>query len=889
MKHWRRFWRVSVEEEVESELSFHIDMTIHELMKRGSSEREARAEAERRFGNPATVDAECRRYAYERDQNARRAELHDEIRNDVAFALRQIRRSPGFSLVSVLTLALGIGATAAIFSVLNAVVLRPLPFTRAEQIVVVSPTLSGEPSGASVPEFLAYQTVKEFTHVAAAVLGSGISMKLGDVPTLVASGRVTPDYFAVFGAAAQLGRTFLPEEGTPSRPNVAVISHRLWVSAFNGDRATLGRSVSLDGTPHTIVGIMPASFDVTRGSEDIWVPLTFTAEQRTKYTERYLTVLARIRDGISIRQAQVATASAERGVVQQMPDRSPATAGWSARLDRYIDDLVGDYRSLLFILLGAVGFVLLIACTNVANLLLAKGSVRARELAIRSALGAGRARLLRQLLTENATLALAGAVLGSLVAFFLVKVVVRLGPEDVPRLEQTTVDWRVLAFTFSVGLASSLLFGLVPALRLAGPRLLRDLREGGRGTSSSRDPLRAILVVVEVALAITLLIGSGLLIRTAWRIQHVDPGFDARGVLAARLLLPASRYPLGADVARAFQTMRDEAARMPGVKSAAITSVVPLEGSNMTSSVAPQDLPPGQPTLTANMRLVSSGYFATMGISLVAGRDIAATDVAASPHVLVVNEALVRKLWPGRDLREAIGKRVQALSPKTDPSYFEVVGVVSDLHDASLSAPPQPAFYAPITQTPELIWPLIQRSLVIVVRGAATDASAEAFIKPLGRVVARFDPLLPIAEARTMRSFLRSSIEVARTNTVLLSALAAIALTLAMIGIFGVVSYFVAQRTKEIGIRIALGASPGMIWRFVVRRGLVPVLIGVLLGSGLAVAAATLLRGQLYGVGPHDPVTFISVEGLLVLIAIVAMFIPARRAMRVAPIVALGD
>jgi predicted permease len=470
-----------------------------------------------------------------------------------------------------------------------------------------------------------------------------------------------------------------------------------------------------------------------------------------------------------------------------------------------------------------------------------------------------------------------------------VKIILVVAPEDIPRLEQAGVSWRVLGFTLAVGLASSVVFGLVPALRAAGPRLLGTLREGARGSAGGRDPLRAVLVAAEVALAIALLVASGLFIRSAWLMQRVDPGFKPKGVLTARLLLPAARYPDGPAIVRAYETIRDEAARIPGVASASIVSVTPMSGSQMKSAVTPQNLAPGERPPTANMRLVSSNYFATMGIRILAGHDISRRDVATSPGVLVINEALARRLWPTADPREALGKRLQALSPKNDPHYYEVVGVVSNLHDAGLNVPPQPEFYAPITQTPELIWPLIQRSLVIVLRGTNPGTPPESFVKPLRRVVASTDPLLPLADSRTMESFLRSSLETARMNTVLLSTLGAIALFLAMAGIYGVVSYFVSQRTQEIGVRMALGASPRMIWAFVVRRGLAPIVLGLAAGVGLSLLTTTVIRQQLYGVGPHDPATFIAVSAGLLLVALVATYAPARRAMRVAPAVALNS
>jgi predicted permease len=535
-----------------------------------------------------------------------------------------------------------------------------------------------------------------------------------------------------------------------------------------------------------------------------------------------------------------------------------------------------------------VSFVLLIACGNVANLLLARGSARTKELAIRAALGAGRGRIVRQLLTESLVLSLAGALAGLLIAVLLLRVIQGVSPDSIPRLEQARVDWRVLTFTFAIAVASAIIAGLVPALRAARPQLQQTLREGGRG-SVTRDRLRPVLVGAEVALAITLLVGSGLLIRSAWLMQHVDPGFDPRGVLTARLILPEAHYSTPQAVLRAYTNIRDEAARIPGVQSAALTSVVPLSGSSMQSSVQAEGRPLTDQSPQANVRFTSSGYFSAMRIPILAGRDIAATDKADAPLVVVVNQALARMLWPTIDPRDALGRRLVAIPSGKGIDTREVVGVVGDLHDAALNKAPAPEFYIPYDQTPALMWPLIQRSLVVLVRGPSSKAAAEALIRPLGRAVAQVDPSLPLTEAKSMNEMLRGSLATARMNTVLLSLLGAIALVLAMVGIYGVVSYFVNQHVHEIGIRMALGATPALIWRLVMRRGLSPIVAGLGVGIALSLLTTGVLRQQLFGVSAHDPLTIAGVGSLLLIIAVIAMYVPARRAMRVAPIVALNE
>jgi predicted permease len=885
---WPRLWRTSVADEVESELAFHLEMTTRELMEQGMSPTNARTEAERRFGDSVAINAECRRYGTERDRRAVRAEYLDELGQDATFAIRQLVRARGFTIVAILTLALGIGATAAVFSALDAVALRPLPYVGADRIVAVYPTRKGQNGDPSPPEYLAYRTVPAFEHVAAAVLQAGITLRLGEVPEMINGGRVSADYFAVFGAHPLVGRTFAADEDAPGRSNVAVISYRLWMSHFNGDRAAVGRVVEIDGTPHTILGVMPREFDLTRGSEDIWTPIAFSTEDATRYGEHYLKVYARLRPGITPAQARAATITAERSVAERIPSRSMPVSDYGIDVHRYRDDLVGNYQSLLLVLLGAVSFVLLIACGNVANLLLARASARTKELAIRAALGAGRGRIVRQLLTESVVLAMAGAIAGLAVAYGLLRVILAVSPEDIPRLDQATIDWRVLAFTLGTAVVSALFFGLLPAARAARPQLQQTLREGGRG-SVTRDRLRPLLVAAEVTLAITLLVASGLLIRSAWKMQRVDPGFDPRGVLTARLILPAAHYPTPESIIRAYTAIRDEAARIPGVTRAALTSVVPLSGSSMQSSIQAEGRPIDDKAPQTNLRFISSGYFTTMHIPFIAGRDVATTDDAGAPGVTLINEALARMLWPDSDPRETVGRRIAGVAPKNGPKYRTVVGVVKDVHDGALSEKPVPAYYIPYTQTPELIWPLIQRSLVVVVRGPQAKGAAEALARPLGRAVARVDASLPLTEAKSLDQFLRASLATARMNTVLLSLLGGIALALAMVGFYGVVSYFVNQHTHEIGIRLALGASPGLIWGFVMRRGLIPIVGGLVVGITLSLGTTSLIQQQLFGVTPHDPLTLSGVGSLLLVIAVLAMYVPARRAMRVPPIIALNE
>jgi putative ABC transport system permease protein len=875
--------RFAVDREVAAELDFHLQMTMSDLMNQGMSERDARAEAASRFGDRASVDAACRQLAHERDRHRSRVEYLSELRQDAVFALRQLARSRTFAIVAICTLALGIGATACVFSLLDAVVLRPLPFNAPDRVVTLLPTKRGVEVGvAAGAELTAMRKLPDiFDAVAATVSDAGFTFSRGGEPVVVSGGKVTSDFLRVFGLSPILGRGFLPADDQPGAPHVVLLSHRMWVRDFAGDANVLGRSITLDGERYDVIGVLPQSMELIRDRDALFVPMQLTSKQLDTYGDRSMNLVARLAPGATLARANAAATTAEERLAQRFPT---AGAGIGMEVHEYQDDLVGSYRDRLLVLLGAVGFVLLIACVNVANLLLSRGTARAKELAIRAALGAGRGRLVRQLLVESLVLGVAGAALGVAVAYGLLRGFVLISPSDVPRIDQARIDGWVLAFTLVVAVASGLLIGLIPAVRSATAALNAMLREGGRWSSGGgRDRLRAVLVACEVALAMTLLTGAGLLIRTAISVQRVDPGFTARRIFAGRLMLPAAQYPDSASDVDAFRRIDDAVARVPGVTSAALVSLAPLSGEgHMTTSAGAEGstvIEGDRPSV--DFRLISPGYFATFGIPLAEGRDFARTDAANSPPVAIVSKSLAKKLWPGES---AVGKRVDALGATGHPNLMEVVGVVGDLHDLSLATPIKPAVYLPYTQTPGALWNGMQRSLVVV---AQTAGDPHASIKAIHAAVMSVDASLPFASEYTMDQLLHSSVAAARFNTLLLSALGTIALLLASVGIYGVVSFFVSQRTQEIGVRLALGALPRHIWRLVLGRGLLPIAGGAAVGMVLSLATTRLLRGQLYGIGTNDPITLIGVALLLLLVAVAATLIPARRAMRVPPVVAL--
>jgi predicted permease len=878
------FKPMRVEEEVDAELAFHVDMTMQMLVAEGMTPAAAREEAVRRFGDFAVVGADCRRFGRERDRTRSRAEYLAELRQDLGFAVRQLGRARGFAATAAGTLALGIGATVAVFSALYAVALQPLPFTDADRVVqLVARRGTTTENIFSSGEFAAIRDRKDAFSSVAAVTGGGFTLTGMGAPELIGGVLVTADYFRVLGITPMLGRGFLASDDVAGAPRTVLVSHRIWANRFASDTSLVGRTIRLEDEPHTVIGVLPPAFEATGTEDDLWVPRQLTTEQLTSNSGRWLRVIARLTPGATLASAGDAAGAA----ILELAARTPGSSkNVGAVVRRYVDGFVGGSRERLFVLFGAVLLVLLIACVNVANLLLARSTVRARELAIRAALGAGRGRLIRQLLVESLVLSLGAAVVGVIIAYGLVKALVVLGPADTPRLDQSRVNGIVLAFTLGLGIVSSLLVGLVPALRSAPRSLQGTLRDGGRGTAggSHRDRLRAVLVAAEVALAMTLLIGSGLLIRTAWHLQRVDPGFSADRVLTARVLLPAARYRDGALTTRTYSQIREAAAQVPGVKQLALVSVVPLTGGVLGTRIASEGKQLSTDERVAvDIRYASPDYFAAMGMSLRDGRDFVREDDATATPVAVISASLAQKLWPGE---RAVGRRIDAMAvERGKPNWMTVVGVVADVHDRALSAPAKPTLYMPFTQTSDGMWAATGRSLVLVAR---TTPLPETIVRPLQQAVMSVDPLLPLVDVNTMKSLVSDSMATTRFNTLLLSVLGALALLLASVGVYSVVAYYVSQRTREIGVHMALGAAPSDIWRLVLSRGLRPILWGAMAGTGLSLATARLLRSQLYGVSTQDPATLVTVIATLLGVALAATLVPTMRAIRVTPARALS-
>ncbi|HSS78502.1 MAG TPA: ADOP family duplicated permease, partial [Thermoanaerobaculia bacterium] len=652
MASWRRVFRLhlrkgTVEQDVNDEIAFHLEQATRELMADGHEPQAARDEAMRRFGEVERIRRTCRQIGRQRQRGRRRIEVLSELVQDAFFGMRQLRKAPAFTLIAVLTLALGIGATTAIFSLLDAVVLRPLPFPHPERIVILFMTDHDELRSISAGNFFAYRAGSRSFSVLSARTDGSFNLAGEGEPERVVGARVSAGFFEAFGVKPLLGRVIQAADDSAGRGRVVVLSYRLWHDRFAADPRVVGREIHLNGVVHEVIGVMPASYELRAGDSRLWVPLALTPEQASNYGDSYLRLYGRLRPGISRDAAQAElTAIAKR--LETVDLRS--NRGRGVKVEAFVDRLLGGLRRRLLILLGAVGCVLLIACVNVANLLLARGAARSREIAIRAALGAGRWRIVRQLLTESLVLSLAGAFAGVGLAHLVLRGLVAASPAGVPRLDSAGIDGPALAVSFALALAASVLSGMVPALRTARPDLQTLLKEGGRsfGSGSPRDRVRTGLLVAEVALALVLLAGAGLLIRSAIGLQRVPVGFEPAGVLTAQLSLPRADYPEPDRAVAAVQRVVDEVGRLPGVESAAAVSILPLSHNDSSSSLEIEGHPlPPERRLEASTREVSPGYFHAMRIPLLHGRDLTAADRAGAAPVVAISPALARLAWPG--------------------------------------------------------------------------------------------------------------------------------------------------------------------------------------------------------------------------------------------------
>ena len=867
VRNW--FGKRRIERELDAELRFHLDARVEELRAQGVAPAEARRRAQLELGGAEQVKENVR--------EVRVGATLESIWQDVRYGARMLRRNPGFTTVAVLTLALGIGANTAIFSVVHAVLLEPLPYPDSDRLVMIWNTYGGNHSHNSPPDYFDRVEQSEMLESIAAYAPRTFNLTGQGEPLRLQGAGVTASFFTTLGVAPLHGRVFDAEEDSAERGDVVVLSHGAWLRQFGGDAAAVGSKIVLNDHSFTIAGVMPPRFALLFPEIDIWAPMAFAADARADSNRgnEYILVFGRMKPGVSLQQAGDEMKVIAASVLERVPARRDflARANWSADIVPLREQHAGDIRPVVLVLFGAVFLVLLIACLNVANLLLARGTGRVRELTVRAALGAGRARLVRQLLVESLVLALTGGALGLLLAWWGVQLLVTAGAGLSPLVARAELNAAAMAFAAGLMLLTGLLFGAAPALRLSRLDIQEGLKDGSRaGSAASRTVTRKVLVVSEVALALVLLVAAGLLLRSFDRLWDVHPGYDPASRLTFRVALPASRYAEPAQRLAFAEQLLERIQRLPGVLAVGNVQSLPISGTRDTSTVHVEgyELPPGAANLSAEYRMISPDYLRAMGIPVLRGRNFRDTDHLAAPRVLLVDEKAAQRFWPGED---AVGKRM-GFGPG---QWREVVGVVGSVRNRGLDDPGMEQVYIPYLQSPTY-------SAYYVIHA---QGDAAALVPSLRAELRGVDANLPLFDIRLMEERLAGSMAQRQLSTVLLAAFAGVALTLAAIGIYGVLAYAVRQRTREIGIRMALGAGRGQILRLVIGQGMTLALAGLALGVLGAAAATRLLERLLFGVTPHDPATFIAVAVLLAAVALLACWIPARRATRVDPMTAL--
>ncbi len=866
---WLRanLYRSTGEREMAAEFQFHLEVRVEDLNRTGLPREEALRRARIEFGGLEQAKEQCR--------EARGTTFLQSLTKDLQLALRMLRKSPGFATLVLLTLALGIGANAAIFSVVDAILLRPLPYPEPTRLVHLwesHPSRGVFRNTVNPLNFLDWRDNSKSFQAIAAILASMSNLNAQGQPIAVPGLRVTPDFFSILGVPPVLGRTFTTDDGIAGQDHVAIISYDLWQSQFGGSSAAVGKNMEVDGLPYTIVGVMPCGFSFPKTKAEVWTPLSLARTDDWK-DGRYLTVVARLKPGVTLEQAgqdlvRVANIAAEV--------RPQNNKGWSAEVYPMLEDATQGVQRPLWVLLASVGFLLLIACANVANLLLMRSSGRLREMAVRSAMGASRWRLTQQLLVESLLLAAAGMAAGLLFAQLGLHSLLALIPADapLPRSEPITIDARVLLFTFLASLFTAVLFGLVPALRLPRVDLQNALKQGSlRGGVGGHQTLRRCFVVAEVALALLLSVGAGLMVRSFSRLIAVDPGFQPEHLLTMHIWTSPSRYTDDAKRAAYFDHILAEIRSTPGVRAAGSTHFLPLTENTSGSCFAPAGSPPpSAESPTSQFLIISSGYLPVMGTPILQGRDFEKRDDFRAQPVAILNRAFVERYFPGQDV---LGKQLQVCWTFDKP--VEIIGVAADARQATLQAPPEPTIFLSNSQAPMYFATFVLRA----------EGDPRQIARSAEDAIHRVDPDQAVSDVQTMQTVFSDSVASPRFEAVLLGVFAALAIALAIIGIYGVVSYSVSQRNNEIGIRVAMGARSSDIAAMVLREALTLTGIALAIGFGASLALSRVLESLLFEVRPTDPATLISVGCLILVVSALSALLPARRAMRVEPTVAL--
>lgn len=874
---WRS--KTQIRADVETELAFHLDERIDDLIAHGASRETARAQAIREFGD---ID-DARRYMGDMDRDLeaarRRSDIMNDFVQDIGYAFRKLRASPAFTLAAVITLALGIGANTAIFSVVNTVLLQPLPFAEPDRLIRLRFSQNGHGDAGTPMDLIDYSTrTKSF--VGFSVMEpttANLSREAGDAERLQGV-RVGANWFDLLAVKPLVGRFFVSGEDKQGAPAVAVLSEGLWRRDFSADSAIVGRTVRINARAFTVIGVAQSGHTYPM-TVDVWMPKQFDAQELSDASRgaRWLAFLGRIKSGADVDAAKAEVVRVSEAMEQRFPEDYRERRAKAVALHDY---MVGDLRKPLLVILGAVVFVLLIACANVANLQLVRAQARESELAIRTALGAGRGRLVRQLMTESVIVAVIGGAVGVLLAKLAIAKLLASAPASLVYAQHASIDLTTLVVTGAVALLTGLLFGALPALQVGRAELASVLRAGGRGTKSRHGANRTkrAIVVAELALAVMLLSGAGLLLRSFGQLMSVDPGFQPDGVLSMKVALPSVKYDSTA-IRNFIRTAQERMRALPGVESAALATMVPLDdgGYGFTFTVRGRTYARSSDKPSSEVRVVTPDFFRVMGMPVLRGRVIATTDVASAPKAYVVNSAYAKRFFPNED---AIGQAIR-IEWGEDPvgETNVIVGVVGDVHSSGLDQEAEPTIYAALAQYP-------MNGLTLVARSAAPTTLAA----PLRGIVRDLDRDVPVYSVMTMSERVAASVGPQRFYATLIGMFAGVALLLAAVGLYGVIAYAVSERTHELGVRVALGASADRITRMVIGEGLVITGIGAVIGVGGAIATGRIVSSLLFGVSARDPMTLSVVVGSLALVAALASWIPARRASRVDPLIAMrGD